>query len=120
MNNCVSIFAFVFLGLVFVLFLFSDEWAGGRGQVKSVGTSLSCRIQVRRADVSKLPVYASEEEKAPNSSEVVLPSTSGDGAYEESFPDCPQLMVCCLTILLVNELRFLGGGEKKEKKKTNC
>lgn len=64
-----------------------------------------------------MPVCASEEEKAPNSSEVVLPSTSGDGAYEESFPDCPQLMVCCLTILLVNERRFLGGGEKKEKKK---
>lgn len=72
MNNCVSILRLCFLGLVFVLFLFSDEWAGGRGQVKWVGTSLSCRIQVRRADVSELPVYASEEEKALNSSEVSL------------------------------------------------
>lgn len=72
MNNCVPIFAFVFLGLVFVSFLFSDEWAGGRGRVKSVGTSLSCSVQVRGADVSKLPGYASEEEKAPSSSEVVF------------------------------------------------
>lgn len=72
MNNCVSTFAFVGLGLGFGLFLFSAEGAGGRGQGKAVGMSLSCRTQVRRAEVSKLPVYASEEEKAPNASEVVL------------------------------------------------
>lgn len=90
--------------------------------MKLVGTSLSCGIQVRRADVSKMPVYASEEEKALNSPEVVMPSTSGDGAYEESFLDCPQLIVRCLTILLMNELCFRGmgvGGSSKKKKKSH-
>lgn len=31
MDNCVSIFAFAFLGLVSVSFLVPDGWAGGTG-----------------------------------------------------------------------------------------
>lgn len=94
-RKTVSIFAFVFLGLVcfcFVPVFFSlINGQEERGQVKLVGMPLSCTAQVRRAGVSQLPAYASEEEKALNSPAVVLLSTSGDGAYEESFLDCPQL-----------------------------
>lgn len=84
MNNCVSTFAFVGLGLVLGLFLFSAEWAGGRGQGKAVGMSLSCRTQVRRAEVC-----ASEEEKAPNSSEAVLVPL-GDGALKRGCQAVPS------------------------------
>lgn len=101
--------------LGFFVPVFSDKCAGGRGQVKLVGMPLSCRAQVRRAGVSRLPVYASEEEKALNSPAVVLLSTSGDGAYEESFLVCPQLMVCGLTILFLNRLCFLGCGREEKK-----
>lgn len=68
----------------------------------------------------ELPGCASEEEKAPHPSEAVLPSTSGDGGYEESFPDCPQLTVCWVTILLLMNCASLGeGGKKKKNSKQN-
>lgn len=88
-----------------------------RGQVKLGGMALTCTVQVRRAGVSQLPVYASEEEKALNSPAVVLLSTSGDGAYEESFLDCPPARgllfnnpACEWTLLLGGE-----GGKIKQK-----
>lgn len=78
------------------------------------GTSLSRRIQVRRADVSKWPGCASEEEKAPSSSGAAWPGTSGRGARGE-FSGLPPAHG--LTILLVDEPRFLGEGEQRKRGK---
>lgn len=75
-----------------VWFLFRSRLLrdGQEGWGTSGGISLSRRVRVRRADVSKC---ASEEEEAPSSPGAAWPGTSGHGAREESFPDCPQLMV---------------------------